>query len=285
MGDIINSVADVFGFGPSSKAADASTQSAAIAAAGSKEAAAIAADAAKFRPYNVRTALGGVSFGDQTLNIDYDPAIAAYRANLFRLAGAELPGDIAQAEEAEYQRLRSATDPTTRQQFSQLGTNLFRTGRQGLDIYGANPELRAFQAAQIDKDIQLREQAKANVTGRIAQSTGLFQSGVGVEQAALQPLEIGAQLGGRSAQAGAAQASLLFRGGLEASQAQAAGARQAGLISAQSQQGLFNALPSYRQIINQQQAPAPIYGSSSVFSVGPSPSYDYYSEPGQYSPF
>jgi hypothetical protein len=283
MGDIISSVADVFGFGPASKAADASTQSAAIAAAGSKEAAAIAADAAKFRPYNVRTALGGVSFGDQTVAIDYDPALAAYRANLFRLAGSQLPQDIAQAEEAEYQQLRSAADPASRQQFSQLGTNLFRTGRQGLDIYGSNPELRAFQAAQIDKETQLREQAKANVAGRIAQSSGLFQSGVGVEQASLQPLEIGAQLGGRSAQAGAAQASLLFRGGLEASQAQAAGARQAGLIAAQSQQGLFSSLPTYRQFVGQQQAPAPVYGSSAPMSI--SQVYGLQDYSGGYSPF
>ncbi len=86
MGDIINAVSDVFGFGPASKAAEAQTDAAGIAAAGSKEAAQIAAEAAKFRPYNVRTALGGVTFGDQSLNIDYDPALAAYRSQLFRAA-------------------------------------------------------------------------------------------------------------------------------------------------------------------------------------------------------
>jgi len=251
MGDIINAVSDVFGFGPSSKAAEAQTQSAGIAAAGSEAAARIAADAAKFRPYNVRTALGGVTFGDQTLGIDYDPALAAYRSALFRQAGAVLPQDIAAAEESEYQKLRTAAAPGVQQQYSQLGTSLFRTGRQGLDIYGSNPELRAFQQAQIDKETQLREQAKANVAGRIAQSTGLFTSGVGVEQAMLQPLEIGAQLGGRSAAAGATAGGFLLKGGMEAASAQAAGARQAGLIAAQSQQNLFGALPSYRDIQSQ----------------------------------
>lgn len=252
MGDIINAVSDVFGFGPASKAAEAQTDAAAIASAGSKEAAQIAAEAAKFRPYNVRTALGGVTFGDQTLNIDYDPALAAYRSQLFRAAGAALPQDIPAAEEQEYQRLRSAAAPGVSQQYSQLGTSLFRTGRQGLDIYGANPELRAFQQAQIDKETQLREQAKANVAGRIAQSTGLFTSGLGVEQALLQPVEMGAQLGGRAAAAGASAGGFLLKGGMEAASAQAAGARQAGLISAQSQQNLFGALPSYRELTTQQ---------------------------------
>lgn len=259
MGDIINAVSDVFGFGPASKAAKAQTQAAGIAAAGSTEAAQIAAEAAKFRPYNVRTALGGVTFGDQALDISYDPALAAYRANLFRLAGAALPQDVATAEEQEYQRLRSAAAPGVSQQYSQLGTSLFRTGRQGLDIYGANPELRAFQQAQIDRETQLREQAKANVAGRIAQSTGLFTSGIGVEQALLQPVEMGAQLGGRAASAGATAGGYLLKGGMEAAAQQAAGARQAGLISAQSQQGLFGALPTFKEMTTQQ--PTNPYGT------------------------
>lgn len=279
MGSVISSVADVFGFGPSSRAAEATTQSASIAAAGSEAAARIAADAAKFRPYNVRTALGGVTFGDQTVGIDYDPALAAYRSQLFNLSRNVLPTDIAQAEQAEYERLRSAAAPGVSQQYSQLGTSLFRSGRQGLDIYGANPELRAFQAAQIDKENQLREQARANIANRISQSTGLFQSGVGVEQAGLSPLEIGAQLGGRSAAAGATQAEALFRGGLESSRALSQGALQSGLISAQSQRGLFDALPSWQELTRlnppSQAAPISVANRSSVFE-------DY---SGGYSPF
>ena len=283
MGDIINATADLFGFGPSSKAAEASTSSAYIAAQGSKEAAAIAAEAARFKPYNVRTALGGVTFGDQTVDIQYDPALAAYRSRLFGLSTGLLPSDVQQAEEAEYQRLRSAAAPGVSQQYSQLGTSLFRSGRQGLDIYGANPELRAFQAAQIDKENQLREQARANIANRITQSTGLFQSGIGVEQAGLSPLEIGAQLGGRSAAAGASQAEALFRGNVAASQALSQGALQSGLISAQSQQGMFSALPTWKQFtaLNPPSQAAPISIGQRQYPQ----SYDYYSEAGQYSPF
>ena len=47
MGDIINAGADILGFGPASKAADAQTQAAATSAAAQLQAAQIAADAAR----------------------------------------------------------------------------------------------------------------------------------------------------------------------------------------------------------------------------------------------
>lgn len=290
MGDIINATADLFGFGPASKAADATMGAAQLGANAQLQAAQIAADRAKFRPYNVRTALGGVRFGDQTVDVDYNPELAAYRDALLAMSRSALPQDIQQAEAAEYAALRTAADPTRSRELSQLSSGLFRTGRQGLDLYGANPELRAFNAAQIDKEIQLREQARANVASRIAQSTGLFEAGLGVENAALSPLEIGAQLGGRSASAGAIQAQALLRGGMGAAEMLSAGARQAGLMAAQQQQSLFGSLPTYRDFIRQQQAPAPIttatptiYNNAPIYSSG-QPSW-YYDEPGQYSPF
>lgn len=196
-----------------------SAQKAAQAGADAQiQAAQIAADAAKFRPYNISTALGGVRFGDQTADITYDPALARYRDRLFGLATSTLPEDIQAAQEAEYRRLVEGSRGALEQQTAALGTGLFRTGRQGLDIYGANPELRAFAAAQMDRELALRQAAEQQIANRIAQSTGLFTSGVGVEQAMLQPLEIGAQLGGRSAAAGAVQADALLRGGMSAAQ-------------------------------------------------------------------
>lgn len=182
------------------------------------QAAQIAADAAKFRPYNISTALGGVRFGDQTADISYNPELARYRDQLFGLAGSTLPEDIRAAEDAEYRRLVEGSRGALEQQTAQLGTGLFRTGRQGLDIYGANPEMRAFASSLMDRELALRSAAEQQIANRIAQSTGLFTSGVGVEQAMLQPLEIGAQLGGRSAAAGAVQADALLKGGMSAAQ-------------------------------------------------------------------
>jgi hypothetical protein len=194
------------------KASSAARSAASTGAAGQVQAAEIAAESARFKPYNITTALGGVRFGDQTADITYNPALARYRDQLFGLAGSTLPEDIRAAEEAEYQRLVAGSRGALEQQTAQLGTGLFRTGRQGLDIYGANPEMRAFAAGLSDRELALRQAAEQQIANRIAQSTGLFTSGVGVEQALMQPLEIGAGLGGRQAQAGAVAGQLLGTG-------------------------------------------------------------------------
>lgn len=181
-------------------------------AAGQIRAAEIGAEAARFKPYNITTALGGVRFGDQTADITYNPALARYRDQLFGLAGSTLPEDIRAAEEAEYRRLLEGSRGALEQQTAALGQGLFRSGRQGLDIYGANPEMRAFASGLMDRELALRSAAEQQVANRIAQSTGLFTSGVGVENALLQPLDLGAQLGGRAAQAGATVGQLLGQG-------------------------------------------------------------------------
>jgi hypothetical protein len=175
-------------------------------------AAQLAAEAARFTPYNITTALGGVRFGDQTADITYNPQLARYRDQLFGLAGSTLPEDIRAAEEEAYRRLVAGSRGALEQQTAALGTGLFRTGRQGLDIYGANPEMRAFAAGLSDRELALRQAAEQQIANRIAQSTGLFTSGVGVEQALMAPLDIGAQLGGRQAQAGAVAGQLLGTG-------------------------------------------------------------------------
>lgn len=265
MGSIVSAVAGpVLGLIGANRAADSQQQAAQIASAGSTEAARIAADAAKFRPYNVRTALGGATFRDGSVDIEYSPFATAFRNRLFDLAQTQLPTDITAAEDAELQRLREGAAPAVAQQTSQLGSTLFRTGRQGLDIYGANPEMRAFNQALIDRDAALREQARANVANRIAQSTGLFSSGYGVEQAALEPINIGAGLGGRAATAGAAGAQALLQGGLAAARAQQQSAQNVGLLQAQAFQGLG------RTINERAQQPGGLFGGSSIFGTPPS---------------
>lgn len=241
------------------------------------EAARIAADAAKFRPYNISTALGGVRFGDQTVDITYNPALAKYRERLFGLATSTLPEDIRAAEEEEYRRLVAGSRGALEQQTAALGSGLFRSGRQGLDIYGANPELRAFAAAQMDRELALRQAAEQQIANRIAQSTGLFTSGVGVEQAMLQPLDIGAQLGGRQAQAGAAAGQLITQGAANAANlyGNAANLRmQGGLVGPTMMGNTIADLarnPQFTQGIqglfgNIQQRMSPtIYGSGNVY--------------------
>jgi hypothetical protein len=168
-----------------------------------------AAELAKFKPYNITTALGGVRFGPQTVDINYNPELAAYRDRLFGLAGTLLPQNIEAEKEAEYQRLVAGSRGALEQQTAALGTGLFRTGRQGLDIYGANPETRAFASALMDRELAMRQAVEQQIANRIAQSTGAFTSGFGVEQAMLAPIDIGAGLGTRSSQAGFNAAQVL----------------------------------------------------------------------------
>jgi hypothetical protein len=212
MPDPVTGVTAAVGVYGANKASSAARSAASTGAAGQVQAAEIAAESARFKPYNITTALGGVRFGDQTADITYNPQLARYRDQLFGLAGSTLPEDIRAAEEAEYQRLVAGSRGALEQQTAALGTGLFRTGRQGLDIYGANPEMRAFAAGLSDRELALRQAAEQQIADRIAQSTGLFTSGVGVEQALMAPLDIGAQLGGRQAQAGAVAGQLLGTG-------------------------------------------------------------------------
>lgn len=200
------------------------SKSAASKAAGAQERSAqIAAEAAKFTPYNITTALGGAQFGDGTVDINYNPELAAYRDRLFSMATGILPEDIRAAEEEEYQRLVAGGRSALEQQTAQLGTGLFRTGRQGLNVFGAQPELRAFSSSLLDRENQLRQAARTEVANRIAQSTGLATSGFGVETALLQPLSLGAELGGRAMQGGIAGAQLLGQAGSQAAQTRLAG--------------------------------------------------------------
>lgn len=208
MGKFIGGITDAVGLTDIKGTQRRADQSAAAQAAAARE----AAEMARFKPYNISSALGSVRFGDQSVDINYNPELAAYRDRLFSLAGSVLPEDIRAAEEAEYERLVAGSRGALEQQTAALGTGLFRSGRQGLDIYGANPEMRAFSSGLMDRELALRQASEQQVAGRISQSTGLFSSGAGVEGTLMQPLEIGANLGGRAAQAGAAAGQLLGTG-------------------------------------------------------------------------
>ena len=208
MGKFVGKITDTLGLTDIQGTQDRANQSAAAQAAAARE----AAELAKFKPYNITSALGGVRFGPQTAEIIYNPALARYRDQLFGLAGSELPADLEAARAAEYDRLVSGSRRALEEQTAALGSGLFRSGRQGFDIYGANPEMRAFASGLMDRELALRQSAEQQIANRVAQSTGLFTSGLGVEQAMLQPLDIGASLGGRAAQAGAAAGQLLGTG-------------------------------------------------------------------------
>jgi hypothetical protein len=162
---------------------------------------------------------------------------------------AQSPEQVAQQYMAKQQNLLA---PGRERDFAQLQNRLFQTGRGGLSVgatgmrpgggeglRAASPEMEAYYNALAQQDAQLAAQAQAEGQRQVQFGAGLlgtgsnllgsyregltgayspFSTGIGVgsalESLGQAPLDIGAQLGGRSAQAGANVGRTLFEGGL-----------------------------------------------------------------------
>lgn len=169
--------------------------------------------------------------------------------------GSQYLGASPEAVAADYMRKQQdLLAPSRERQFAQLQNQLYQTGRGGLSVgatgvrpgggqglRAANPEMEAYYNALAQQDAALAAQADQEARNRITFGTGLFGAGSGLldaRQAGLssaitpfttnlgaassleslgqQPLDIGAQLGGRAATAGANVGSSLLQGGLAA---------------------------------------------------------------------
>ena len=151
--------------------------------------------------------------------------------------------------------------PSRERQMAQLQNQLFQQGRSGLSVgatgtrpsgaggLGATtPEMEAYYNAMAQQDAQLAAQAQQAGQQNVAFGAGLFGTGANmlgqyqagqvgalnpfttylgagqtIESLGQQPLDIGAQLGGRAATAGANGGQSLLQGGVSAARAQQAG--------------------------------------------------------------
>jgi hypothetical protein len=154
-----------------------------------------------------------------------------------------------------------------------LAASVFGRGRAGLNVGAAGqPELAALAGARRQQDLALAANAENAAQQRLGFGAGLFGTGANLlgtqyglqtqalgpfqsqfglsqllEQAAQQPLDIGAQLGGRSATAGANVGQTLLSGGLNAAQTRLAGSlvgpsAMANTLSKVNYENLFNKL-------------------------------------------
>jgi hypothetical protein len=154
-----------------------------------------------------------------------------------------------------------------------LAASVFSRGRAGLNVGAAGqPELAALAAARRQQDLALAAQAEQAAQQRINFGAGLFSTGgasIGnqyalqnqalapflsqfgaqqsLEQAALQPLEIGANLGGRNVNT--AGASALLQSGIGAANTRLQGSLvgpslMANAASKVNYENLFNKLMS-----------------------------------------
>jgi len=195
---------------------------------------------------------GGLTQAEQA-GQQYAPLSGA-ATGLFNLGQqylAQTPEQVAQKYMASQQDLLA---PTRERQMSQLQNQLFQQGRGGLSVgatgarpsgaqgLGATtPEMEAYYNALAQQDAALAAQAQQAGQQQVAFGTGLFGQGAnllnqyqtgqvgalspfqaylaatqGIESLGQAPLDIGAQLGGRAATAGAQAGQSLLYGGTNA---------------------------------------------------------------------
>ena len=175
---------------------------------------------------------------------------------LFRLGEGYLsqtPEQVAQKYMASQYDLLA---PGRERQMAQLQNTLFQQGRGGLSVgatgarpsgaeglRAASPEMEAYYNAIAQQDAELATRAQSEGQRQVAFGAGLFGTGAnlmgeyqrgqvgalspfqaylsgvqGIEGLGQSPLDIGSQLGGRSAAAGANVGSFLQRGGMGAAE-------------------------------------------------------------------
>ena len=190
----------------------------------------------------------------------YEPLQGA-AGGLFSLGQQYLAQTPEQAAQKYIEQQQNLLAPSRERQYAQVQNQLFNTGRGGLSVgatglrpsggmglSAANPEMEAYYNALAQQDLQLAAQAQEAGQRQTAFGAGLFGSGsqllgqyqagqVGalspfqtslglggtIEQMGQQGLQIGSELGGRTANAGANVGQSLLRGGLSAAQTAQAG--------------------------------------------------------------
>jgi hypothetical protein len=229
---------------------------------------------------------------------------------LFSLGQQYLAQTPEQAAQKYIEQQQNLIAPSRERQYAQLQNQLFNTGRGGLSVgatglrpsgsqgLGAsNPELEAYYNAMAQQDAQLAAQAQQAGQQQTAFGAGLFGSGsqllgqyqagqVGalspfqtslglggtIEQMGQQGLQIGSELGGRTANAGANVGQALLSGGTNAARTMQSANAFNPLANVLQGVGtnpyLGQAITQYRQpYVNAQQAIGQ-YGAENVYGYG-----------------
>jgi hypothetical protein len=288
---------------------NAARDAANTSAAAQRDAARTAADAARFRPVGVTSNFGTSNFqfdpnGYLTgAGYTLDPRLQAVQGgllgglpqsqqdvaniqNMGRQYMAQSPQEQAQQYIAQQQAL---LQPSRDRQMAALGTQNYNQGTTGLSVAqggtmaAANPYASALANAQALQDLQLAAQATQAGQQQYTFGQGLLssaysplQSQLGtaatLEQLGQSPLDIGAQLGGRSATAGANVGNTLLQGGLAAARTTQAGnayspfgSAVSGLASNQAfGSGVGNYLNAYGNSLQANRQ----YGAENVYGYG-----------------
>ena len=251
MGEIVG---PVLGFLGAEKSADAAYDAAQLSARAQTDAARMAADAQAFRPVGITNRFGTSNFtmdGNKLTGAGYTPSaeLKAYQDFLSSQgAGAQQDvqgllslgrGYLGESPDVVRQRYidqqSALLDPKNEQALAGIRNNLFQTGRGGLatgattagGLAATNPEMAAYYNALAQQNAALTAGADAAAQQQITFGQGLLssaysplQSNIGfqaeLDKLAMTPLQVGAELGGRSATAGANVGQSLLAGGIGA---------------------------------------------------------------------
>ena len=215
------------------------------------EAAKIAAEAAKFKPYSITTGFGTSYFDEPKQQAGYtlDPTLQAFRNAMYGGAGefmGRIESDPTKAAQQYYTEQQALMAPQRQAEDIALRQQQLQSGRIGLGVSPAamgagnvggmvNPEQYQRDLARAQADaalgVQSREMAQADIDKAIARGTGLLQTGLGIEEYGLRPLTIGADIGSKQAVSAGNQAQALLAGGQGAATANlAAGLSSAGMF-------------------------------------------------------
>jgi len=255
MGDIISSTADLFGLGPASKQAEATTSAAQTSANAQLAAAQLAADTAKFRPVGITSRFGTSQFGfnpaGDLVSAGYtlSPELQGYQ-DLLSQATKQSIGDtqgllslgrgyLAESPEAVRQRYidqqTALVAPQQEQALAGIRNRLFQTGRGGLatgateagGLAATNPEMAAYYNSLANQQRQIAagaDQAAQQQTnyglGLLSSAYSPFQTALGlqgtVENLGQNALTLGSELGGRALTGSQTAARALMEGGVGA---------------------------------------------------------------------
>jgi hypothetical protein len=207
------------------------------------EAAKIAAEAAKFKPYSLTTGFGKGFFDTEkgTAGYDIDPRLAAFRDQLYGQAEqalGQLGSTNPQAEAQKYvDQQMGLLAPTRQAEDLALRQKMLGGGRIGLGLSSGyvggdgqglvNPDQFGLNLARERANAEIgaagTQYGQNMIDKLISRGTGLFTSGAGIEQLGMMPLTMGADIGNKAGVSGNAQANALLQGGMASANANLAG--------------------------------------------------------------
>ena len=226
------------------------------AAAASAAAGQQAAAAAEFKPYSITSGFGTGYFDTNKNQAGYeiDPVLQAFRDQMYG-GSADFLGQVTTDPNAAAQNYynqqqgimagsREAEDIALRNQQMQQGRIGLGLSSQAMGAGGPagmgggylNPGQFSQQVSRNIADQNLAassmQRGQADIDLNLSRGQGMLQNALGIEQLAMMPLTMGADIGSRQAVSGAAQGNALLSAGNAAAQANlAAGLGTAGMFS------------------------------------------------------